>query len=60
MVAGETHYKAILEAARVRNGSYEEGRRVGLSEWAANLGGNKPGPLPRLHRFMGHVHQAEN
>ena len=28
-VSGETHYKAILQAARVRTRSFEEGRKKG-------------------------------
>ena len=37
-VSGETHYKALLDAARVRKRSFEEGRRAGLAEAAARLG----------------------
>ena len=36
--SGETHYKAVLEAARVRARSFEEGRMSGLAEGAAKLG----------------------
>ena len=37
-VPGETHHKALLQAARVRARSFEEGRRAGLAEAAARLG----------------------
>ena len=36
VVSGETHYKAILEAARDRKRSFEEGRPTG----------DRPGPPP--------------
>ena len=29
VVSGETHYKAILDAARVRKRSFEKGRKTG-------------------------------
>jgi hypothetical protein len=34
----EPRYKGVLEAARIRQRSFEEGRRAGLSEAAAKLG----------------------
>ena len=57
-VSGETHYKALLQAARVRKRSFEEGRRADLAEGAAKLGWDKMGTIPGLHRFMDHVRQA--
>ena len=36
-VSGETHYKAILDAARVRKQAFEEGRRAGLAEGTAKM-----------------------
>ena len=35
VVSGEVHYKAILDAARVRARAFDEGRRAGLAEGAA-------------------------
>ena len=58
-VSGETHYKAILDAARVKKRSFEEGRRAGLAEGAAKLGWDEMATLPGLHRFMDHVRGAE-
>ena len=58
-VSGETHYKTILDAARVRKKSYEEGRRVGLAEGTARLGWNKLETSPGLHRFMDTVRRVE-
>ena len=58
VVSGEAHYKAILDAARVRYRSYQEGRLAGLSEGAAKLGWDKLGASPGLHRCMNHVHQS--
>ena len=60
VVSGETHYKAILDAARVRKRSFEEGRMAGLSEGVARLGWDKLATSPGLHRFMDHVHREEN
>lgn len=61
--SGETHYKAVLEAARVRARSFEELRggsdvRPGRGRSEAGLGraGDRPGP-PRL---MDHVRQGED
>ena len=59
-VLGETHYKAVLDAARVRQRSHEEGRRAGLAEGAAKLGWDKLETNPGPHSFMGHVRQAED
>ena len=50
VVSGETHYKAVLDAARVRKRSYQEGRLAGLAEGAAKLGWNKLATIPGLHR----------
>ena len=58
-VSGETHYKAVLEAARIRARIFEEGRLAGLSEAAAEMGWNEMATLPGLHRFMDHVRQGE-
>ena len=45
-VSGETHYNALLQAARVMARSFEEGRRAGLAEGAATLGWDQiPGEL---------------
>ena len=57
-VSGETHYKALLQDARVRKRSYEEGRRAGLAEGPTRLGWDKLETIPGLHRFMDHVRQA--
>ena len=57
---GETHYKAILDAAWVRARSFEEGRRAGLAEGAEKMGWDELAAAPGLHRFMDHVRQAEN
>ena len=48
VVPGEAHYKAVLDAARVRARSFEDGRRAGLAEAAAKLGraGNRPWASP--------------
>ena len=58
-VSGETHHKAVLEAARIRQRSFEEGRRAGLAEGAARLGWDLMETSPVLDRFMDHVRQAE-
>ena len=58
VVSGETHYKAILKAARDRKRSFEEGRRAGLAEGTAKLGWDQLATAPGLHRFMDHVRQA--
>ena len=49
-VSGEV--KAFLDAARIRAGSFEEGRLAGLSEAAAKLGWDEMATRPGLHRFM--------
>ena len=54
VVSGEVHYKAILEAAGVRQRSFEDGRKAGLAEAAAKLGWDQLETSPGLHR------QAEN
>ncbi len=54
-VSGETHYKAVLDAARVRQRSYEEGRMDGLAEAVAKLDWDELAEAPGLHRFMDHV-----
>ena len=59
-VPGEVHYKAILDAARVRKRAFEEGRRADLVEGAAKLGWDELASVPDLHRFMDHVRGAEN
>ena len=58
VVSGEMHYKAILEAARDRKRSFEEGRRAGLAEGAAKLGWDQLETAPGLHRFTHHVRRA--
>ena len=58
-VSGETYYKAILEAARIRASSFEDGRMAGLAEAAAKLGWDELAAAPGLHRFMDHVRGAE-
>ena len=60
VVSGETRYKAVLDAGRVRQRSHEEGRRAGLAEGAAKLGWDKLETNPGPHSFMGHVRQAED
>ena len=59
-VSGEVHYKAVLEAARIRERAFEEGRRAGLSEAAAKTGWEELATRPGLHRFMDHVRGMEN
>ena len=59
-VSGEIHYKAVLDAARVRKRSYDEGRRAGLAEGVAKLGWNEQAAAPGLHRFIDHIRQAED
>ena len=59
-VSGETHYKAILDAARIRVKSFEEGRRAGLAEAVAKLGWDELGKTPGLDRSMDQAHQAED
>ena len=55
VVSGETHYKAILDAARVRKRSFEKGRKTGRPEGRPDRGcgqvglgpaGGLPGPAP--------------
>ena len=46
VVPGEVHYKAILDAARVRKRSFEEGRPAGLAEVAAKLGWDELAAVP--------------
>ena len=50
-VSGETHYKVVLDAARIKARSFEEGRRAGRGRGEAGLGpvGEQPGLSP-LHR----------
>ena len=59
-VSGETHFKAVLDAALVRQRSYEEGRRAGLSEAVAKLGWDESEKTPGLHRFLDYVHQEKS
>ena len=70
-VSGETHYQVVtrsspgrhqvvLDAARIKARSFEEGRRAGLAEGAAKLGWDELATAPGLHRFMDHVHRAED
>ena len=59
VVSGEVHYKAVLDAARVRKQAFEKGRRAGLAEGIAKLGWNQLETSPGLHRFMDHVRQGE-
>ena len=44
VMSGEVHYKAVLDAARVRERSYQEGRLAGLA--AAKLAGTSCPPVP--------------
>ena len=46
VVSGETHYKAVLDAARVRQRIYQEGRLAGLAEAAASPDGTSSQPSP--------------
>ena len=59
-VSGETHYKAVLDAARIRQRVFEDGRLAGLSEAAAKMGWNELATQPGLHRFMDHVRGVED
>ena len=59
-VSGDTHYKAVLDAARIRKRVFEEGRRAGLAEGAAKLGWDQLETSPGLHRFMDHARRGEN
>ena len=69
-VSGETHYQGVtraspgrhqgvLDAARIKARSFEEGRRAGLAEGAAKLGWDRLASSPGFHRFTNHVHRAE-
>ena len=58
-VSGEVHYKAVLDAARVRKRSFEEGRRAGLAEGVAKAGWDEMAISPGLHLFMDHARQGE-
>ena len=58
-VSGEVHYKAILDAARVRKRAFEEGRRAGLAQGAAKLDWAELAAVPGLHRSMDQVYQAD-
>ena len=60
VVSGETHYKAILDAARVRKRVFEEGRQAGFAEGAAKLGWDQLATSPSFNRFMDHVHREED
>ena len=60
VVSGEVHYKAVLDAARIRKRVFEDGRLAGLSEAAAKMGWGKLATQPGLHRFMDHVRGVEN
>ena len=59
-VSGEVHYKAVLDAARIRKRAFEEGRLAGLSEAAAKLGWDEMATLPGFHRFTDHIPQGES
>ena len=59
-VSGETHYKALLQAARVRKRNFEEGRRAGRAEAGAKMGWDQLETAPGLHRFMDHARGAED
>ena len=59
-VSRETHYKAILDATRVRKRAFEEGRRADLPEGASKMGWDELAAVLGLHRFMDHVRGAEN
>ena len=69
-VSGETHYQGVtraspgrhqgvLDAARIKARSFDEGRRAGLAEGAAKLGWDRLASSPGFHRFTDHVHRAE-
>ena len=58
VVSGGVHYKAILDAARVKKRAFEEGRRAGLAEGAAKMSWDKRETAPGLHRFMDSVRQT--
>ena len=58
-VSGEVHYKAVLDAARIRARSFEEGRKAGLAEATAKLGWDQLETSSGLHRFMDQVHREE-
>ena len=60
VVSGEVHYKAIVDAARVRAWAFEEGRRAGLAEGSTRMNWDELATRPGLHRFMGHVRGMEN
>ena len=59
VVLGEVHYKALLQAARMRARSLEEGRRADLAEGAAKWGWYQLETSPGLHRFMDHARGVE-
>ena len=59
-MSGETHYKAVLDAAQVRARSFEEGRKAGLAEAAVKMGWDQLETSPGLQRFMDHVHREED
>ena len=59
-MTGETHYKALLQAARVRVRGFEKGRKVDLAEGAARLVWDQQEDAPGLHRFVDHVRQTGN
>ena len=52
--------KVVLDAARIKARSFEEGRRAGLAEGAAKLGWDRLASSPGFHRFTDHVHRAED
>ena len=57
-VSGETHYKAILDAARVSKRSFEEGRKDGrtaLAAPSARRGWDQQETASGLHHFIVHV-----
>ena len=55
-VSGEIYYRAVLEAARIRQRSFEEGRRAGLGRGRCQVGGwDQLETSPGIHRFMDHV-----
>ena len=59
-VSGETHYKVVLDAARIKARSFEDGRGAGLVEGAAKLGWDQLESSPGFHHFTDHVHRAED
>ena len=58
--ASQGRPKGVLDAARIKARSFEDGRRAGLAEGAAKLGWDRLASSPGFHRFTDHVHRAED